>query len=245
MVDHTAHGINLSLVFVEALVGQTQLHVRHLLQLLLQRATGLGQVQQLLLGHGEIDIHLANLRDGRHRLCDRGAHQATYTIGEGTHHAIRRTGHRTEGEVLIRAHQLRLRLCQAGFCRHQLVDSGLILEIADDLFLMQHLLVLLGQGQRVHVRLGHLHSRFRLTDSSRILGRINLEQGLSFPNGRTLIHTQFHHKARDLWTHFDVLCASNRSGIRCRLITGCCTDGHDRKLIVADFHASLAASASG
>ena len=110
-IDHAADALDASRLFVGGVVVELQGHLRHVFQRLLHRAILPGERQQLVLCHGEIDIHGGIVGDRRQGLRQGRTYQSTHPIGQGIHHAVARCLHLRIGEVIASVHLLRLRLC--------------------------------------------------------------------------------------------------------------------------------------
>ena len=194
-------------------VVKKQFHLGHGRQDILLSPFGAREVEHLLLGEGEIDVHLVVVRDGEERC--RGIDQCPDAVG----------GHAGIGEVVFGIDQLGLCLCQRCLCTVQVVDSGLQVEVRDDVFPPQFLLALSGHLCRGHCRFRAPHigtGRCYL----RLIGHlVNDKQRLPFLHGGTLVNTNFRQQPRHLGVDAHVLLALDGSGILALQRLVCQTEG--------------------
>ena len=153
-VDHTAHGGHASRMVVDGSVGQLELHGRIVLNGCVQTTGGLGHVEQFLLGHGEVDLHGADVRHGGQWLLTAGAHEGTHTVRQVADHTAGRTGHVAVAKVFLGRHVAGLGLCEGCCSGGHVVLGRLELVRTDHVVLEELLVVVIGQAGGVELSLG-------------------------------------------------------------------------------------------
>ena len=138
-VDDAADGFHAAGIGQERAVVQHELHFRHFRDGFFQRAVLADEAQHVILGHGEVDIHLAVVRHGGQRLRDGAAYQCSLSVGKLAHHAVRRALHHGVRQVVGRVHHLCFHLCHGGFGAQQVVLGRLQVEVRHHLLVEQAL----------------------------------------------------------------------------------------------------------
>ena len=91
--------------------------------------------------------------------------------------------------------------------------SRLILIFADDILLIERLLVVGSELSCCHLALGSYHGSLSRADGSLKLHLIDNEKSLSGTNHLTLIYTHFGYESRHLRTYFHIFLSLNRRRI--------------------------------
>ena len=240
-VDHAADRFDASLLGVKRSVVEHKLHVRQRRQRFVHRAVFAGQVEQLILRQGEINVHIGVVRYGGQRLGNRCAHQGTHTIRQDTDYAVGRTFHFGIGEVVGRIDELCLGLCQLGFCRQQVVLGSLQVELRNDVLGEQLFFAVVGQLSGGYAGLGSCDVGFCGLQGCLVGHLVDNEQQLSLANYFTLFNAHFGNGTRYLRVNGDVLAPTDgcRVGARNRYVR--CRNCHDGIFRLASCRRSLAA----
>ena len=213
-VDNTADRLDAACLVVNRTVVELQLYVGHVLERVGDRAVFTGQIEQLVFGHREIDVHLRIVRNGRKRLRHRRAHQCADTVRQRTYHAVGRGLHDRVGEVIGGIYALCLGLCELRLCRQQRVFGCREVVLRHDALCEEFLLAVICQLGRCHAGLCRCDIGFCCLERCLVRYLVYDEKGLSFRNRLALGDTQFGDGSRNLRIDVDVLASADR----CRVV---------------------------
>ena len=156
-VDNTAHGCHLARVLVDRAVGELQLHCRIVLNGSVYATLCLAHLQEVFLGHREVDLHCRVVRHGCEGLLRRCAYEGTYAVRQVAYNAVSRRGHEAEVEVLLSRYVCCLCLSELGCCALHGVLCRLQLVRTDNVVLEEFLRVVVCEGCGVELCLSGVH----------------------------------------------------------------------------------------
>ena len=224
-VDHTADRLHATRLVVHRAVVEQQLHVGHVLERFGDRAVAACEVEQLVLGHREVDVHGRVVRDGGQRLRHRGAHQCTHTVGKRSHDAVRRSLDNRIGEVVGGIDLLCLGLCELCFGRQQVVLGRGEVVLRNDVAGEKFFFAVIGQLCRGDAGFGSGDIGFGGLQSGLVGHLVDDEQRLSFRHALAFVDAELPDRSRNLRVDVDVLTSADRCGVVRRNFPVGCGDG--------------------
>ena len=209
-IDDAADGLDAARLVVDRPVVETQLHVGHVFQRVVDRTVLAREVQQLVLGHREIDVHLRIVRYGSQRLRRRRTDQRAHLVGQCTHDSVRGTGHDRIGEVVGGVHALCFGLCELRLGRQQVVLGRRKVELRNYLACEKFLLAVVGQLSGRNTRLGGGDVGFGRLQSCLIGNLVDDEKRLPVADALPLVYADLGDLARYLRIDCDILTTADR-----------------------------------
>ena len=208
-VDNTADRLDAACLVVNRTVVELQLYVGHVLERVGDRTVLTGQVEQLVLGHREVDVYVRVVRYGRQRLRNRCAYQRADTVRQRSHHAVGRSLHDRIGEVVGGVYALRFGLRELGLGSQQRVFGRQQVVLRNHVLGVKFLFAVVGELRRGYAGFGSRHVGFCGLQRRFVRHLIYDEKGLAFRNGLTLVYAEFEDGSRNLRIDGDVLTSAD------------------------------------
>ena len=114
-VDDATDGFDDTFLVINRIIIEAQFHFRHVLQGFVHVAILAGEGKQLILGHGEIDIHIRIVADRSKRIGHIGTYQCACTIRQCTYDSVTGTFHFGIREIVAGTDLLGFGLRQLSF----------------------------------------------------------------------------------------------------------------------------------
>ena len=208
-VDDAADRLDAARPVIDRTVVEHQPYVGHVLERVGDRTVLTGQVEQLVLGHREVDVYVRVVRYGRQRLRNRCAYQRADTVRQGPHHAVGRSLHDRIGEVVGGVYALRFGLRELGLGGQQRVFGRQQVVLRNHVLGVKLLFAVVGELRRGYAGFGSRHVGFCGLQRRFVRHLIYDEKGLAFRNGLTLVYAEFEDGSRNLRIDGDVLTSAD------------------------------------
>ncbi len=204
-VDHAADDIDPTLGPVHGAVVQLERHLGERGEGLVERPVLRREREHLLLGEGEIDIHLRIVRYPDERLGHRRAHQRPDTKRGHAGIAVDGALHLGIREVVLRIGQFGLCLLQGSLCTLVLVLGRMQFKVRNHPVGKEQLLPFQSLFSRSLVGLGRSHCGDRLLQSGFIGHLVDNKEHLALAHMGTLLDQHPGDGARYLRAHLHIL----------------------------------------
>ena len=209
-VNDATDGLDGSFLVIAGIVVQSQFRLRHVLQCLVHASVLAGQGEQLVLGHGKVNVHVAVVTDRCQRLRQAGADQCPCTVGQCPHHPVAGTLHFRIGEVVACAYLLGLGLRELRLGGKVAVFGSLQAEFRNHFLRIQFLVAVISQFGSSQCGTCRFHIGNDRFECSLVGNLVDDEKQLSPAHLLPLGHTKLLDGARHLRINIYVLPSAYR-----------------------------------
>ena len=213
LVNYAADGLYYAALFVLRAVDELQAHGGHGLHGGLGAAGFADLLEQLSLGHREVDVHLMVVRHGGQGRGDRRPDEGADTVGQCAHDAVGGTLDDGVGQAVGGIRHGSSGLCHGSLGLSVGIVGRLKVEITDDLLVEEVLGALVAELGRSLGSLGGLQVGTGGVQGCLIRHLVDDEERLPFRHLLTLGDAQTLQRAADLRQHLDVLATTNGGAV--------------------------------
>ena len=213
LVDDAADGLDAAGVLIEAIVGEAEGDIGHILDGGIEALVLAGEGEDLRLVHGEIDVHLVIVGDvgeggghgGADARADAGGERSDDAVGGALHLGI--------GEAVLGIDELRIGLREGRIGGEEGVLGRHEVEIGDDILLAEDLFAIVGELCLREGGLSRLDIGLCRLEGGAVWHLVDYEEDLAALDLIALGDAELGESAADLGHDADVLSATDCGGV--------------------------------